>query len=112
MSALHRFTIHAPLTPTHAYVEMDGKRLEGVTEARFAIRANSDVTKIELTIMGYVDVTGEFREREIISVSRDAEHSAALRARVRRAFKKQFPEADDVEVKSFTDLVMVGIEET
>jgi hypothetical protein len=106
---MHTFKIHAPLNSNETTVEMDGKRVEGVTRVEFSIAAKQ-VVEVKLTVLGYVDITGEFRESELIRVAREGEHPGMLRARVRRAFNQQFPQADDIAIKSFTDLVMAGLE--
>jgi hypothetical protein len=103
----HHFRIHAGLAGHDSFVELDGKRLDGVTEVSFSIRAGK-LTETSLKILGYADITGDFRETEILRVDRQEDHF--LRARVKRAFKQQFPKADDVEIKCFTDLVMRGID--
>lgn len=67
---MHSFKIHAPLNSNEAFIEIDGKRMEGVTRIAFGIAARSPV-EVTLTVMGYVDITGEFRESEILRVVRD-----------------------------------------
>jgi hypothetical protein len=65
----HNFKIHAPLNSNEAFIEMDGKRMEGVTRIEFALAAQQ-VVEVKLRVYGYVDITGEFRETEIVRVER------------------------------------------
>lgn len=62
---LHKFVIHAPINQHEAFVEMDGKRLNGVTDIRFRVRATNPAL-ITLTIMGEVLTETEFEETELI----------------------------------------------
>lgn len=53
MKDFHTFKIHAPLDANETVVEMDGKRLKGVTKIEFNIAAKQMV-EITLTIHGYL----------------------------------------------------------
>ena len=66
---MHKFHIHAPLNSNDSFIEIDGKRMEGVTRIEFAV-ATKSLAEITLTVMGYIDITGEFREEEILQVCR------------------------------------------
>lgn len=65
----HNFKVHAPLAPNGAFVEMDGKRLEGVTRVEFSL-AVEQLTEVKLTIHGYIDMTGEFKEGDLVVAER------------------------------------------
>jgi hypothetical protein len=65
----HNFKIHAPLTPSGAFVEMDGKRLEGVTRVEFSM-AVDQLMEVKLTIRGYLDMTGEFKQGDLVVAER------------------------------------------
>lgn len=69
MNDLHKFRIHAPMNPNEAFVEMDGERMMGVTRVQFDLSARQAV-EVKLTIVGFVEITGEFDETEIIRVER------------------------------------------
>lgn len=65
----HNFKIHAPLHSDKASVEMDGKRLEGVTRVEFSLGVDQMV-EVKLTILGYVDITSEFEESDLVRAER------------------------------------------
>lgn len=70
MADLHTFKIHAPITASGTSIEIDGTPMEGVTRVEFSLSA-CGVTEIKLTLIGYVDISGEFREGDILRVQRE-----------------------------------------
>jgi hypothetical protein len=63
----HTFRIHAPLDPSEAFIEMDGKRIERVVKIEFSISA-SDLPTLTLTVEGVVEIDGEFTSADLLSV--------------------------------------------
>ena len=64
----HAFRIVAPVDVRKGFVEMDGRRLEGVSRIAFEARAGGP-TLVTLEITGNVVVDGELRESAILRAS-------------------------------------------
>lgn len=64
---LHTFKIRTKAAPQDAYVEIDGKRLEGVTRISFDISSERWVT-LRLEVLAQIEVDGEFREQSLLNV--------------------------------------------
>lgn len=90
---LHHFKIHAPLNSNEAFVEIDGKRLEGVTRIEFALAAQQ-IVEVKLTVFGYVDITGEFRETELLNAERESTRAGMLLLNALQAMLKHSCVAD------------------
>lgn len=108
---MHTFKIHAPLNTNNAFVEMDGKRLEGITRVEFALAAGQ-IVEVKLTVFGYVDITGEFRETEIVRAAREDARPETLRVRVRRALLSACPGTDAEKIETMVAAVMQNMETT
>ncbi len=61
----HTFKIKAGLSANDSTIELDGRRLSGVTRVSFELAANK-LTIVKLEIMGEVLVEGEFRKSAIL----------------------------------------------
>ena len=72
MSERHRFRIVSNGNPFRTAIEMDGKPLHGVTGLSFAIDARDRMGAISLTILGHIEVEGDFGSHEILSVRQNA----------------------------------------
>jgi hypothetical protein len=70
MAGLHKFKIVAPLNQRAAYIEIDGKRLEGVTGIAFKAVADNKPMTLLIEVIGQVEVEGEFQPCDIITVAR------------------------------------------
>lgn len=68
---VHRFKVHAPLNPREAYVEMDGKPIDGVTEIIAKVSVDK-LTTVQITIIGYIDFDAEFNKGEVVTAVRNA----------------------------------------
>lgn len=66
---MNTFKINAPLDAEKAYVELNGKRLEGVRSVSFNLGADR-ITTVELSVIGEVVVNGEFLEKDLVTISR------------------------------------------
>lgn len=67
----HTFKIHAPLNPMETKIEIDGKPLKAVRRVEFSISPD-DLVEMKLTIVGFLEVDGEFREADLVKVERKA----------------------------------------
>lgn len=68
---MNKFKIHAALSPYDSWIEVDGKRLDGVVSLRLTMNADrAYATTLHLEVMGEVEVEGEFRNSEILVLKR------------------------------------------
>jgi len=68
--AMTRIKIFAPIDACQAYVEIDGRRIDGVVRIEFEAKPGLRETTARLTIMGEVRIEAEFRESEIVRAER------------------------------------------
>jgi hypothetical protein len=70
---LHTFAIKAGPNPCDCEIEMDGKKLVGVTRVSLDLVGGSP-TLLKLEIMGEIRVEGGFKESAIIKVEQRVGH--------------------------------------
>lgn len=75
MRGLHKFKVTVPADIRGAKVEMDGVELEGVVSVEFKAAVAEDgrgsILVVGLKVIGEVEIEGEFKPDEILTIRRE-----------------------------------------